>query len=516
MTHQIKDETFDKILTPSALQFLGKLHRQFNQRRLDLLKVRNERQQRLNQGEIPDFLHETKAIRDDKSWKVSKAPQDFQQRWVEITGPTDSKMMINALNSGADVFMADFEDANSPTWSNIIHGQANLIEAISGTLQFTNPEGKEYKLNEKRAVLTVRPRGWHLDEKHFLVNDERMSASLFDFGLAFFHNAKALIAKGSGPYFYLPKMESHLEARLWNDVFIFAQQELNIPQGTIRATVLIETILAVFEMEEILYELREHSAGLNAGRWDYIFSIIKKFQNKSDFILPDRAMITMAVPFMRAYSQLLVKTCHNRGAFAMGGMAAFVPSRKDKAVNDKALEKVREDKIRESKDGFDGTWVAHPDLVPIAHDIFAKELDGKPNQLTKIPNVNIDPRMLLDFTIENGKITEQGARQNISVAIQYVQAWLNGLGAVAIFNLMEDAATAEISRAQLWQWIKSSASLDDGRKITPALYQQFASEEIKKLPENQNYDEAKKLLDSVVLSETFPDFLTTAAYPIIK
>lgn len=505
-----------KVLTPEAVQFLTSLHRTFNKRRLQLLDARTKRQHQINQGAIPDFLPETLHIRNDTSWKVAKAPHDLQKRWVEITGPTDRKMMINALNSGADVFMADFEDANAPTWDNVIDGQSNLMEAVRRTLSFTSPEGKQYQLNEKTAVLTVRPRGWHLNEANMIIDDEVMSASLFDFGLAFFHNAHELIKRGSGPYFYLPKMESHLEARLWNDVFVFAQDQLSIPRGTIRSTVLIETILAVFEMEEILYELKEHSAGLNAGRWDYIFSIIKKFQKKNDFVFPDRLQITMTVPFMRAYTQLLVRTCHARAAFAMGGMAAFVPSRKDKDINEHAIRKVKEDKVRESHDGFDGTWVAHPDLVPIAHEIFDKELKGAPNQLNKkLQPISIDARMLLDFEIEGEKITESGIRQNISVSLQYLNAWLKGLGAIAINNLMEDAATAEISRAQLWQWIHHNAVLDDGRPITSELYRQFKAEELKKL-NYSNQEDASMLLDQLVLSENFPDFLTIAALELLQ
>lgn len=507
----------EKILTPEAQQFLKLLHQTFNKRRLQLLEARVVRQKQIDQGTLPNFLPETANIRNNPNWKVAKAPPDLQKRWVEITGPTDRKMMINALNSGADVFMADFEDANAPAWQNMIDGQANLMDAVRGTLSFTSPDGKQYSLNDRTAVLTVRPRGWHLYENNMVIDGEAMSASLFDFGLAFFHNAKTLLKKGSGPYFYLPKMESHLEARLWNDVFVLSQKELDIPQGTIRATVLIETILAVFEMQEILYELREHSAGLNAGRWDYIFSIIKKFQNKKDFVFPARSQITMTVPFMRAYTQLLVYTCHSRGAFAMGGMAAFVPSRKDKAVNDLALAKVREDKIRESTDGFDGTWVAHPDLVPIAHEIFAKELHNQPNQLNRAAkDPHVDAKALLNFKIPGGTITEQGIRQNISVGLQYINSWLSGVGAVAINNLMEDAATAEISRAQLWQWVHHTAVLDDGRPITADLYRMITDEELNKLvkdhPERkQKLEEARRLLDDLVLDRTFADFLTIEA-----
>lgn len=515
------DSVGEKILTPEAQQFLVKLHQTFNKQRIHLLKKRQERQDLMNQGEYPDFLTETASIRNDSNWKVAATPKDLQKRWVEITGPTDRKMMINALNSGADIFMADFEDANSPTWKNMIEGQANLIDAVAHTLSYTSPEGKHYQLNPTIAVMMVRPRGWHLVEKHVLIDGEPISASLFDFGLAFFHNARKLIEKGSGPYFYLPKLESHLEARLWNDVFIFAQKELGVPQGTIRATVLCETLFAAFEMEEILYELREHISGLNAGRWDYIFSIIKKYQNDRHFILPDRSQVTMTTPFMRAYTELLVKTCHKRGAHAMGGMAAFIPNRKDQKVTDIALEKVKEDKLRESKDGFDGTWVAHPDLVGIAHEIFEIALKGKDHQKEKTrEDVTIDPKDLLDFKISNGKITESGLRQNIDVALQYLHAWLRGIGAAAIHNLMEDVATAEISRAQLWQWLHHGAQLDDGRAITPGMYEKIVTEEceqLKKFHQKQPQalkivDEAKDLLNQLVLRKEFPEFLTLLSY----
>ena len=503
-----------RILTPQLQEFLIKLHRKFNPQRLKLLDQRAIRQKKLAQGETPAFLKETDAIRKDPQWKVAATPKDLEKRWVEITGPTDKKMLINALNSGADVFMADFEDANSPTWKNICEGQANLIDAIRDSLKFTSPEGKEYKLNSKTATLMVRPRGWHLNEKHVLVDGEAMSGSLFDFGVYFFHNAKTLIQKGSGPYFYLPKMESHLEARLWNDVFNFAQDELGIPRGTIRATVLLETILAAFEMEEILYELRDHSAGLNAGRWDYIFSIIKKFHNRQNILFPDREQITMTVPFMRAYTNLLVKTCHKRGAHAMGGMAAFIPSRKDQQVNEVALAKVREDKLRESSDGFDGTWVAHPDLVPIAREIFEKELKGKPNQKDKLrDDVQGNAQDLINFAVPNGTITENGFRKNISVSLQYLSAWLSGLGAVGIFNLMEDAATAEICRAELWHWVHhENAKLSDGRRIDTNLYNRVADEETSKLSASSHLTSARKLLDQLVLPEQFIEFLTLIAY----
>jgi malate synthase len=500
-----------QILSPEALEFLAKLHRSFEHRRQTLLHLREERQTALHQGQRPAFLKETAQIRNDPNWKVAPAPSALKKRWVEITGPTDKKMMINALNSGADVYMADFEDANSPTWKNVIEGQLNLTEAIIGKLKFTSPEGKEYRLNAKVATIMVRPRGWHLNEKHLLIDGIPISASLFDFGLAFFHNAKKLIEKGAGPYFYLPKLEGHLEARLWNDIFITAQEELGIPRGTIRATVLVETILAAFEMEEILYELKEHSAGLNAGRWDYIFSLIKKLGEHAA-IFPDRAEITMTVPFMRAYTQLLVKTCHARGAYAIGGMAAFIPSRKDPSINETALKKVAEDKIRESKDGFDGTWVAHPDLVPIAHDIFAKALKEKPNQLD---NPGVDPTdNLLDLKIPNGKITEKGVRQNISVTLQYLSAWLSGVGAAAINNLMEDAATAEISRSQIWQWVHRGARLDDGRPIDAALYKQLADEEMQKI-KSDKLKQARAILDDLVMSKKCADFLTVKAYELL-
>lgn len=514
--HKTLASAQSNILTQSALSFLAQLHRQFNSRRLELLEKRVRRQKLLDDGVKPDYLQETKSIRENASWRVAPAPRDLMKRRVEITGPTERKMLINALNSGADVFMADFEDSLSPTWDNIIDGQVNLRDTIDRTITYTNPEGKIYALNDKIAVLVVRPRGWHLPEKHLTVDGEPISGSLFDFGLYFFHNAKKLLSQGSGPYFYLPKMESHLEARLWNDVFIFAQKELGIPQGTIRATVLIETILAAFEMEEILYELKEHSAGLNAGRWDYIFSILKKFSANKDFLFPDRGEITMTTPFMRAYTELLVKTCHRRGAFALGGMAAYIPSRKDKKINDIALAKVREDKLRESRDGFDGTWVAHPDLVPIAKEVFEKSLGSKPNQLDKQrPEVHVDSNDLLNFTVPGGKITEAGLRQNIDVALQYLDSWLRGTGAVAIYNLMEDSATAEISRAQLWQWVHHGAKLDSGLPITPELYKKVAKEEYEKLGKSDKLNQAYTLLNELVLSEEFKEFLTLQGYNLL-
>lgn len=510
---------FLEILTPEALAFVEGLEREFGTRRRELLRMRAERQTEFDNGVLPGFLAETAHIR-AAEWKVGAIPNDLQNRRVEITGPTDRKMVINALNSGANVFMADFEDANSPLWDNLIQGHLNLRDAIERTLSLTTPE-KEYKLNEQTAILFVRPRGWHLDEKHALVDGRPISASLFDFGLFLFHNADRLLSRGTAPYFYLPKLESHLEARLWNDVFNFAQDKLGIPRGTIKATVLIETILAAFEMDEILYELRDHIVALNAGRWDYIFSVIKKFSKRPDFLLPDRAQITMTVPFMRAYTELLVQTCHKRGAHAMGGMAAFIPSRKDAQVNEAALAKVREDKLRESADGFDGTWVAHPDLVPVAKEVFDEILKDKPHQKEKMrAEVNVSASDLLNFNIPNGQITEAGMRLNINVALQYLDAWLRGSGAVAIYNLMEDAATAEICRAQLWQWIHHpTAALADGRKISESLYHEFLAEEIEKIKTlygsqyaESKMDEAIELFDALVTSEQFVEFLTLLAY----
>jgi len=506
---------YSQILTTESLDFIARLHREFRDRRAMLLEKRLRRQGDTDSGVMPSFLSETESLRRG-DWRVASIPNDLQRRHVEITGPTERKMMINALNSGADVFMADFEDANSPTWDNMIQGHLNLRDAIERTISFKNPDGKEYKLNEKVALLLVRPRGWHLIEKHLLVDGQPISASLFDFGLYFFHNAQRLLDKGSAPYFYLPKLESHLEARLWNDVFNFAQDELKIPRGTIKATVLIETILAAFEMEEILYELRDHAAGLNAGRWDYIFSTIKKFCNQPDFLLPDRSQITMTVPFMRAYTELLVKTCHTRGAHAIGGMAAFIPSRKDAQVNEMAINKVREDKLRESGDGFDGTWVAHPDLVPTAKEVFDGVLGDKPHQKEKLRlDVQVAASQLINFKIPNGTITENGLRNNISVGIQYIESWLRGNGAVAINNLMEDAATAEISRAQVWQWLHhKSAALDDGRKIDLVLYKKLLEEELSKIKDSDapTFKTAAKLFDELVTAETFKEFLTIPAY----
>jgi malate synthase len=503
-----------KVLTPQALEFVASLHRTFNSSRETLLSRRAERQTQWDAGRLPAFLSETEEVRQSE-WQVAATPPDLQDRRVEITGPADRKMMINALNSGAKIFMADLEDSLSPTWDNIIQGQINLLDAVRRTIDYTGPDGRGYRLNEKTAVLLVRPRGWHLTEKHVLVDGHPISASLFDFGLYFFHNAHELIKRGSGPYFYLPKMESHLEASLWNKVFNFAQTALGLPRGTIRATVLIETIMAAFEMEEILFELRDHISGLNAGRWDYIFSLIKKFRNRSDFVLPDRAQVTMTTPFMRAYTELLVRTCHKRGAHAIGGMAAFIPSRKDPQVNEAALAKVREDKLRESGDGFDGTWVAHPDLAPTAMEIFDEVLGDRPHQKNQMrEEVHVAGPELVNIRVPGGKLTETGIRNNVSVALQYIDSWLNGNGAAAINNLMEDAATAEIARAQLWQWIRHHALLDDGRPMTGDFYQTIRAEEMKKLGANGSgrYHTAAEILDGLVLSETFAEFLTLPAY----
>jgi malate synthase len=504
----------ESIVAPDAMDFLCELHANFNRRRIELLQARAKRRESLQEGKYPDFLSETAKIRSDQ-WQVCQAPKDLNDRRVEITGPVEKKMMINALNSGANVFMADFEDALSPTWRNVLEGQLNLHQAVRCNLSFASPEGKQYKLQEKTATLVVRARGWHLNEAHIFMDKELSSASLIDFGLYFFHNAQELIKRGSGPYFYLPKMESHLEARLWNDVFNFAQDKLKIARGTIRATVLIETILAAFEMDEILYELKDHAAGLNAGRWDYMFSIIKKFSSDKKFVLPDRAQITMSVPFMNAYCELLVKTCHRRGAHAMGGMAAFIPSRKDPEVNKIALTKVREDKERETRLGFDGTWVAHPDLVAAAKEVFDAVLKERPNQKDKaLVDSEIKASQLLSVEIPGGKITRAGMTNNISVALQYIESWLRGSGAVGIFNLMEDAATAEIARAQLWQWIQTGAKLDSGELVTRELYDQLRKEQLEELTKQEDgrFGEAAGILDDLVASKEFEEFLTIPAY----
>ena len=501
---------FAEILTPDALAFVAKLQRAFGARRLDCLTRRQERQAALDRGELLDFLPDTKSIR-ESDWTCAPIPADLHDRRVEITGPTDRKMVINALNSGAKMFMADFEDANSPTWVNMVEGQINLRDAIRRTITFTNPDGKEYRLNEKIAVLLVRPRGWHLIEKHLLVDGEPASGGLVDFGLYFFHNAKELIARGSGPYFYLPKMESHLEARIWNDVFNLAQKELGIPQGTIRATVLIETIPAAFEMDEILYELRNHSAGLNCGRWDYIFSCIKRFRNKPDFLLADRVLITMTTHFMRSYSLLCIQTCHRRNTFAMGGMAAQIPVKNDPAANEEAFAKVRADKEREARDGHDGTWVAHPGMVQLALDAFNAVMP-QPNQIDRPPNdCNVTAKDLLDFA-PGEPITEAGLRQNISVGVQYLEAWLRGHGAVPLFNLMEDAA---ISRAQVWQWIRHPRGLlDDGRKVTKELFRRVLDEELAKVRRfaSDRFDVASELFDQITTDDEFVEFLTLPGY----
>jgi malate synthase len=514
-------EEFAEILTPEALAFVAELERALGQRRRELLQARAERQVAIDRGRLPDFLPETATVRQSE-WHVAPAPADLQRRWVEITGPTDRKMLINALNSGADIFMADFEDASSPTWPNMVEGQINLRDAVRGTIAFTSPDGKEYRLNDQVATLLVRPRGWHLEERHLCVDGRPVSAALFDFGLYFFHNTQALLDQGSGPYFYLAKLENHLEARLWNEAFVLAQDALGIPQGTIRATVLIETVLAAFEMEEILYELRHHSAGLNAGRWDYIFSVIKKFRNRPGFLLPDRAQITMRVPFMRNYTELLVKTCHRRGAHAIGGMAAFIPNRRDPEVTEVALAKVTEDKERESADGFDGTWVAHPDLVPVARAVFERVLGDRPHQKERQrPEVAVTAGDLLNFQVDGGQITEEGVRTNLNVALLYLESWLQGTGAAAIYNLMEDTATAEISRAQLWQWINNpDARLADGRPVTLALCRGFMAEEmanIRALVGEERFAGGKfalaeELLDSLIAGQVFDEFLTLVGY----
>jgi malate synthase len=506
----------DRVLTPQAMDFLRELHSAFDNRRRDLLRAREERQARIQAGELPDFLDATAAVRSG-SWTVAEPPSDLQKRVVEITGPVDRKMMINALNSGADVFMADFEDALSPTWANVVAGQANCQDAVRRTIAFENADGKRYRLDEDIATLLVRPRGWHLPEKHLEVEGRPISASLFDFGLYFFHNARELLDRGSGPYFYLAKLESHLEARLWNDVFVFAQDALGIPHGSVRATVLIENILAAFEMDEILYELRDHAAGLNAGRWDYIFSVIKKFRHRSDYVLPDRGQVTMTVPFMRAYTDLLVRTCHRRGAHAMGGMAAFIPSR-DEDVNRLALERVRADKVRESRDGFDGTWIAHPGLEPVAREVFEEVLQGRPHQKEVLrEDVDVTAARLLSVPETPGQVTREGVRQNVSVALRYISAWLDGWGAAAIDNLMEDAATAEISRSQLWQWRHHQVPLEDGDAVTDGLYRRIRDDELTALKESDDpftgrLDDATALLDALVRNEDFTGFLTLPGY----
>jgi malate synthase len=507
----------DEVLSPEALSFLAELHQSFESRRRDLLAVRTTRQAEFDAGTLPDFLPQTLAIREDRAWHVAPAPADLEDRRVEITGPAEPKMMINALNSGARVFMADFEDALSPTWENVVTGQWSVGEAVRRRLSFQTDE-KAYTLNPEIATLVIRPRGWHLTEAHVVVDGSPISASLFDFGLAFFHNAREQLDRGSGPYFYLPKLESHIEARLWNDVFLAAQDALHIPRGSIRATVLIETILAAFEMDEILWELREHASGLNAGRWDYIFSLIKKLHSRSDKILPDRAQVTMAVPFMRAYQQLLVRTCHARGAHAIGGMSAFIPNRRQPDVTEKALSMVREDKQREAGDGSDGTWVAHPDLVPVAKAVFDAVLGERPNQRDASPPGDATALDLLDVRIDGGRITEAGVRTNVGVALQYLASWLAGNGAAAINNLMEDAATAEISRSQLWHWRTRGIATADGRVFDAALYETIRDEELSRLggAGEGRLGEAAGLLDRLVLDDDFAEFLTSRAYSLLE
>ena len=519
-THEIKGpmtDSYASILTPEACAFLSALSGKFEPRRRELLERRVVRQQEIDGGKLPDFLPETAEVRKG-DWKVAAIPADLQDRRVEITGPVERKMVINALNSGANVFMADFEDANAPTWSNNLDGQVNLRDAIRRTISFQSPEGKSYALAPKVATLLVRPRGWHMLEKHFLVDGQPISGSLFDFGLYFFHNAKELVARGSGPYFYLPKMESHLEARLWNDVFNFSQDYIGVPRGTVRGTVLIETILGAFEMDEILYELRDHSAGLNCGRWDYIFSFIKKFRNHPEFLLPNRAQVTMEAPFLNSYVQLLIQTCHRRGIHAMGGMAAQIPIKNDASANEAAMAKVRADKLREVKAGHDGTWVAHPGLAPIAKEIFDEHMKT-PNQISRLrEDVNVQAADLL--AVPKGDITEDGLRLNVDVGLRYLASWLAGNGCVPIYNLMEDAATAEICRAQVWQWVKHGAKMSDGRAVDASLVRQVIGDQIERIRRElgaeafdaTKFPKARELYEGMMTSRDFPDFLTLGAY----
>ena len=501
------------VLTPQALAFVVALEQEFGSRRRALLAARRDRQRRLDAGERPDFLRATADVR-AAAWQIAAAPKDLLDRRVEITGPVERKMMINALNCGANVFMADFEDANSPTWDNVVRGQVNVRDAVRRTISLTQGD-KTYRLGDDIATLLVRARGWHLTEKHLQVGGQPVSASLFDFGLTFFHNAREALDRGTGPYYYLPKLESHLEARLWNDVFCYAQDALGIDRGSIRATVLIETILAAFEMDEILYELREHSAGLNAGRWDYIFSIAKKFAQDASMVLPDRADVTMTTPFMRAYTELLVQTCHRRGAHAIGGMAAFIPNRRDPAVTEAAITKVHADKRREAADGCDGTWVAHPDLVAVAKEEFDAVLGDRPNQLERQrPDVHVSAADLLAVASGGGTVTEAGVRLNIDVGLQYLNAWLSGTGAAAIHNLMEDAATAEISRAQLWQWVRHGVRTAEGSVVDAAMVRRVIDDEVARLIADgaKHFGEAREIFEQVALGDHFVDFLTVPAY----
>ncbi len=508
----------NEVLTPDAIGFVAALHRATAERRQELMQARHARRGQIASGQDPRFLPETAEIRNDPNWRVAPPAPGLEDRRVEITGPVDRKMTINALNSGAKVWLADMEDSSTPTWRNVIQGQLNLTDALERRIDFTSPEGKEYKLRaaEDLPTIVVRPRGWHLPEKHMLIDGKPVAGGVVDFGLFFFHNARRLLAQGKGPYFYLPKIENHLEARLWNDIFILAQDLLGIPQGTIRATVLIETITAAFEMEEILYELRDHASGLNAGRWDYIFSVIKNFRTRGPrFVLPDRAQVSMTQPFMRSYTEQLVRACHRRGAMAIGGMAAAVPNRKDEAANTAAFEKVRADKTREAGDGFDGSWVAHPDLVPVCREVFDGVLGERPNQLDRSrEDVTPDDRALIDVASTEGTITETGIRNNIEVGIRYIESWLRGNGAVAIHNLMEDAATAEISRSQLWQWIYSHAITDTGEVITREWINDLLDEEFARLErfDDDRFNDARSIFEEVTLAEEFPTFLTIPAY----
>ncbi|PVG84870.1 malate synthase A [Nocardioides gansuensis] len=515
----------EKILTPEALGFVAELQARFGSRRDELLAARRTRREQVSSTGRLDFLPETAEVREG-DWRVAPVPADLQDRRVEMTGPTDRKMTINALNSGARVWLADMEDASTPHWDNVVGGQVNLYDAIRRDISFTSPEGKSYELrtDQRLATIVMRPRGWHFDDQHVLVDGRPVGGAFVDFGLYFFHNAAQLLARGSGPYFYLPKMESHLEARLWNDVFTFAQERLEIPHGTVRATVLIETIPAAFEMDEILYELRDHIAGLNAGRWDYLFSVIKYFRDSGEaFVLPDRNVVGMTSPFMRAYAELLVKTCHRRGAHAVGGMSAFIPSRKDQEVNARAFAKVREDKEREAGQGFDGSWVAHPDLVPVCQEVFDRVLGDKPNQVDRLrDDVEVTADDLLDVASTPGDITRAGLHGNVEVALLYLEAWLRGSGAVGIHNLMEDAATAEISRSQIWQWVRNGSKLDDGTVVTEALVREVLDAEMEHIREQvgEGFDErpfaqARQLFEEVALAEEYADFLTLPAYEAV-